>query len=216
MASLSPSKRQLGSFGESHPVNDAAANRMFIEVGRQRFREYFQPSRILLGLWPCDNASGVNVITLCFSMYCSYDPPMIACSIYRDATTYGLAADADTYVLAVPGESLASVALACGTMAGRNVDKVSELGMRLMPSLTIPTPGLLSAIANVELRTVSRVVTGDHLTVIGQVLRFRVNANCDEKPLVSFGPREAGFLLLARGGIHRIGIVKDKADSHQT
>lgn len=189
----------------SNPVDSSA----FVEVGRQRFREYFQPSRVLLGLWPCDNASGVNIITLCFSMYCSYDPPLIACAIYRDATSYGLAMTADSYVLAVPGASLAPVALTCGTTEGRHIDKALHLGVPLIPSVGIPTPGILSAIANVELQTVNRVITGDHLTVIGRVLRFRVNKVSKEKPLVSFGPREAGFSLLARGGIHRIGVVND-------
>src|SRR5206468_3591431 len=49
----------------------------FTTLRRQQFRRYFQPSRVLLAVVPAPTKSGVNVITLCFNMYCSYKPSMM-------------------------------------------------------------------------------------------------------------------------------------------
>jgi flavin reductase (DIM6/NTAB) family NADH-FMN oxidoreductase RutF len=180
---------------------------MFEELKRQQFRNYFQPSRILLGLIPAPTESGVNVITLCFSMYCSYKPPMMAVAIQKRSASYELIQNAEHFVLSVPGESLADASMFCGTTSMSKVDKVTHLGLPLLPSLSIDVPGISNAIANIEMERNALVKTGDHIVVIGRVLRFRVNTTLRELPLVSFGANEEGYRLLSRHGVHRIGTV---------
>lgn len=174
---------------------------------RQEFRRRFQPSRIVLCILPDQSASGVNVITLCFDMYCSYKPPMMAFSVHESAYSYGLAKCARECVLSVPGESLAPAAMFCGTESGRNIDKVEACGLRLMPSETVSVPGICGAIANIELTVSQHVTTGDHLTVIGEVRRFAVATENSERCLLSIGPEQDGYEVLERNGIHRIGVV---------
>src|SRR5688572_12774674 len=103
---------------------------LFSGVRRQQFRRYFQPSRIVLGVLPTTRSrSGVNVITLCFDMHCSYDPPMMAVAIQRGSVSYELIAEAKEMVLGVPGTSLVDETLFCGTQSLRDVDKIETLGL---------------------------------------------------------------------------------------
>ena len=74
-----------------------------------------------------------------------------------------------------------------------------------VPFLAIP--GLHKAIANIEMRRVQCIEAGDHIVAIGRVLRFAVNRDRDELPLLSVGLYLKGYKLLARHGVHRIAIV---------
>lgn len=180
---------------------------VFTALKRQQFRRYFQPSRVLLGVVPAPNQSGVNIIALCFSMYCSYKPPMMAVAIHKRSATYSLIQKTEEYVLSVPGEELAHHTMFCGQNSMHAVDKVRHLNIGLVDSTAIAVPGLATAIANIEMAKTDQIVTGDHLTVFGQVKCFGVNTDCAQKPLVSLGPDVFGYTLLLKQGIHRLGIV---------
>jgi len=179
----------------------------FSSVGRQEFRRFFQPSRIVLGIFH-SVPDQINLITLCFDMYCSYKPPMMAFAIQRGAYSYKLLQEADQCVLAVPGERLAEETLLCGVTSGLDINKVQECQFKLVESKNVSVPGIEAAIANIEVRIVRKVPTGDHLTAICEVVRFAVNKENHERCLLSIGPLTEGFRVLARQGIHRIGIVE--------
>lgn len=187
-------------------------NLFFDDLRRQQFRRYYQPTRILLGLIE-SGARAVNVITLCFSMTCSYKPPLVAIAVHRRSYSYELLSAAREFVLAVPGENLAQETLFCGVESGREVDKVRECGLQLVESKTVQVPGLESAIANLELLVRSRVETGDHRTVIGEVRRYAVSTENRERNLLSVGPKHDGYQVLAAKGIHRIGVVNSASAS---
>jgi flavin reductase (DIM6/NTAB) family NADH-FMN oxidoreductase RutF len=178
----------------------------FNDVRRQQFRKHYQPTRILLGLVASQKSRSVNVITLCFSMSCSYKPSMMAIALHRKSLSSEMFEAATEFVLAVPGESLAEVALFCGLKSGRDVDKIAKCGLKLRSSKVINTPGLHNAIANIELVVQSRLQTGDHLTVVGEVRRYAVNSASVERNLLSVGPKHEGYRVLAAKGIHRIGV----------
>jgi flavin reductase (DIM6/NTAB) family NADH-FMN oxidoreductase RutF len=182
---------------------------MFESLSRQQFRRYFQPSRIVMAVLKDQERRSINLITLCFHMYCSYKPPMMAFSIFHAAHSFSLVLDAAECVLSIPGERLANTAMYCGLETGRQVDKFAECGLSTTPSKRIEVPGIQEAIANVELRLVQKVRTGDHVTVIGEVVNFSVDKEKNERCLISVGPRQAGYELLARSGIHRIAVVDD-------
>lgn len=186
-----------------------ASNNRFVGLSRQKFRRYYQPSRILLGVVPAPLESGVNVITLCFAMSCSYKPPMMAVAVQKDYFSNELFRECDDFVLAVPGESLANETLFFGTKSGRDVDKVRECGITLLRSVHVKTLSIYDAIANLECRKTAEIDLGDHTVFVGEVLRFNVDKTKHEKCLLSVGPDHGGYKLLARKGIHRIGVVSD-------
>ena len=131
---------------------------------------------------------------------------MMAFSIQNAYHSFNLISKVDDCVLAVPGESLAEEALFCGTQSGRKIDKLRACGLELCESQYVKTPSLCKAIANIEIKIVSRQYFGDHVTCFGEVLNYRVNTANRERNLLSIGPNEAGYKLLARKGIHRIGV----------
>lgn len=141
-------------------------------------------------------------------MTCSYKPAMIAVSVHRHSHSFDLFQTATEFVLAVPGESLAHEALFCGVKSGRDYDKVKECSLQLSTSEFVGVPGLLAAIANVELSVAGRMETGDHLTIVGEVKRYAVNASNRERNLLSVGPSHSGYEVLVAKGIHRIAVVE--------
>lgn len=179
----------------------------FVDLRRQEFRRYFQPSRLLLGVLPACTPSGVNVIALSFNMYCSYKPPMMAIAVHDINASHSLVKNLDEYVLAVPGEDMAEETMVCGLRSMRDVDKVDLLGLELQPSQNISVPGLRRAIGNIELRHYGSVSCGDHVVVVGEVVRFSVSRSNTRRPLLSVGPITEGYVVLARKGMHRIGVV---------
>lgn len=180
----------------------------FATLSRQQYRRFFQPSRLLICILPAPTPSGVNAVTISFNMHCSYKPPMMAIAIQNINESWKLIREADEYVLSVPGTSLAKETFLCGFYSLKDGgDKVRKLALELCPSERVAVPGLKRAIANVEMRKDRVVEVGDHSLVVGRVLRFGVNTQCRELPLLSIGPDTRGFQVLAQKGIHRIGIV---------
>jgi flavin reductase (DIM6/NTAB) family NADH-FMN oxidoreductase RutF len=186
---------------------------MFKSLSRQEFRRYFQPSRIAIGVLPDPDKQRLNLITICFQMHCSYKPPMVSFAVWHGSHTYSLLDRAGECVLAVPGERLANVALICGTRSGNEVDKANLCGLSFAKSEYVQIPGIQECIANVELRVVNKIRTGDHMTVIGEVQRFGVDIEKNERCLLSVGPEHQGYEVLAHQGIHRIGVVRGSTQS---
>ena len=184
------------------------AQELFTSLRRQQFRKYFQPSRILLGVLPAPAPSGVNIITLCFTMYCSYKPPMMAFAVQQGSYSYELLEESEECVLAVPGEKLAQQVLECGLKSGRDMDKMRAYGFSPLPSQTISVPGIAECIANLEGKILTITKSGDHRTAFVEIRRFSVNRRNEERCLLSVGPSHKGYTVLAKHGIHRIGVVE--------
>ncbi|MFM9883839.1 MAG: flavin reductase family protein [Burkholderiales bacterium] len=111
-------------------------------------------------------------------------------------------------MLAVPGERLAEVALFCGIQSGKTLDKVKACGLATIESKQVSVPGIQESIANIEMQIVHKIRSGDHMVVIGKVLKFGVDRAKNERCLLSVGPRYDGYEILARHGIHRIGVER--------
>lgn len=178
---------------------------LFCSQPRQQFRQYFQPSRLVIGVVSDDRSGNINLITLSFNTHCSYKPLMMAFSIHNSTYSYRLFQHAAQCVLAVPGEALAQEALECGILSGRRVDKLNKFNLKLEKSQEIDTPGLRGCIANIELVIRQRIEVGDSMMLIAEVQSYRVNTSIRQRNLLSLGPRTTGYEVLASKGIHRIG-----------
>lgn len=180
----------------------------FESLARQAFRDWFQPSRIVLGVFADERLGRPNIITLCFDMHCSYKPPMMAFAISTESYTYRLLEHSKECVLAVPGEKLAQASLICGTSSGANCNKWNAALLSPSMSEYVSVPGISECIANIELAIDHKVFAGDHILVLGRVLKYGVDQSNRELPLLSIGKRTDGFKLLATKGIHRIAVIE--------
>ena len=173
---------------------------------RQGFREYFQPSRIVM-LVVKDVASGkVNITTLCFAMHASYKPTSVAFALEKRHLSYEFLGVQARCVLAVPGRDLAKQVLLCGTKSGRSVEKDRLPNLTLCQGSSSEFVWIERAMANIEIEIISQVDNGDHDIFVGKVQSFFVNPAAPGPNLLSIGRNHAGYELLARSGVHRLGI----------
>ncbi len=189
-------------------MTETSASGPLVAARRSRFREVFQPSRIVIGLFATSNESGVNPITLCYVMHSSHKPRTMTVAIEKANASCDLATGSSEFVLAVPGEDLVDEALAFGTLSLRDCpDKVAEVGLELGRSQEVRLPSVNRALGNIELETRSAVNVEDHMLVTGLVKAHSLNPRAEGPPLVSIGPQLGGYRLLRKSGIHRIAVV---------
>lgn len=181
-------------------------NKRFVAAKRQFFREYFQPSRIVLLVVKDKHSARVNVTTLCFVMHAAYKPTSVAFALEKRHLSYDLLRDQRKCVLAVPGRELAEQALICGTKSGREVDKGSLPGMPLTAGSARDFIWIGPANANIELEITGRVGNGDHDLFLAKVINYYICKAACGPNLLSIGRNHNGFELLAHSGMHRIGI----------
>ena len=129
----------------------------------------------------------VNVITLGWSMLTSHEPQMMAISVGNTRFTHEILSHSDEFVLAFPGRNMAKEALFCGTHSGRDVDKIAETGLELVPAREVGVPLLKEAVANFEMKVTDRLTTGDHTIFVGRVLASHRHVNPPER-LFTLGP----------------------------
>ncbi len=182
----------------------------FKRITRDELRNVFQPSKILLAVVAGTLPIEYNVLPLCFHTWCSYSPLLYCVSIQHSNYSVELFKTAHDFVLALAGENMLNQVVFCGTHTGRNCNKVEECGIRLTKSYSVSTPGILDAIANIELSIREQTQTGDHLMVIGEVLAISLSDTCVERPLLAIGPNTKEYEVLWQHDIHTIGVIPRK------
>jgi flavin reductase (DIM6/NTAB) family NADH-FMN oxidoreductase RutF len=181
----------------------------FQPVKRQTFREYFQPSRIVLAVIEDGIERPFNIITLCFASHAAYKPPAMVFSIEKRHYSHQLLIRKQRLVIAVPGERLAGAALFCGTNSGYNLDKANRMGLAIQPGIYHGLPFLSDAIANLDVSLAGRMDGGDHTVFLAEVNGYYVGPNI-EHCLLSIGSQTKGYRILAQSGLHRIAIPNEK------
>ncbi len=176
------------------------------QVSRERLREMYQPSRIVLAVVRKDSGPAYNVLPLCFHSWCSYSPLLYCVAIQRTNYSKELFEKSQECCLAMPGENLLEVAAYCGSHSGRVVDKAKECNIQWMKSQEISTPGIQGALANMELKILEKRPVGDHLMVVSEVVSI-VMSDSSERLLLSIGPKSDGYDVLWKHGIHTIGVI---------
>ena len=174
-------------------------------------RHIFQPSKILLAVVPKPAAGDYNILPLCFHTWCSYSPLLYSIAVQQSNYSFQLFQSATEFVLAIPGENMLDKVTFCGTHSGRDCDKGTACGIQWAPSDHILTPGVRDAAANMEVLIRTRMTTGDHLMIIGEVVAIHLAEDNDQRPLLAVGPTPTGFEVLWSHGIHTIGVVRGRA-----
>jgi flavin reductase (DIM6/NTAB) family NADH-FMN oxidoreductase RutF len=142
-------------------------------------------------------ASGVTVVTArgpqgapvgftatAFSSL-SLDPPLILVCLSRSASTYPAFLEATHFAVNVLAAGQAAAAL---RFAARGTDRFA--GATVEPGPATGLPLLPGAAVHLECRTYRRVEAGDHVILLGEVLRA---ARTDADPLVHFNRQFGGF-----------------------
>ncbi|HAG07425.1 MAG: Flavin reductase domain protein FMN-binding protein [Clostridia bacterium 62_21] len=91
-------------------------------------------------------------------------------SITPERYTYELIQRSGEFVVSILAEDQAEIANFCGSRSGRDVDKVSALGLKTRPGQAVKVPLLEDCLANVECRVAATHPAGDHVLFVGEVV----------------------------------------------
>ncbi len=109
-----------------------------------------------------------NVMTLAWHMPVEYDT--IAIAIDRENYSYELLSKSKEFTLNVlPIEKL-EIIWKAGTMSGREVDKIAELGIELDDGMKIGTPHVKNAMAFLECKIEDELKLKEHSLIVAKIV----------------------------------------------
>ena len=137
-----------------------------------------------------------NVMTASWVSQVSFRPLLIMVSIAPERYTYELIQKSGEFVASILAEDQAEIADFCGTHSGREVDKVSALGIRTRPGQAVKVPILADCLANIECRVTATYPAGDHVLFVGEVVGGSA-ARPDASPLLMLDWKPGKFTPIA-------------------
>ena len=138
----------------------------------REFIPLMQPSRPVLVTSRFANGR-FNVAPFSWCTPVSQDPPMLALALLttprRQRSLINILRDGQ-FVVNMPGPDLASRLVASSYWYPKGVNKLEQLGFETSPAQTMELPLLSECRAHMECRLVQSIVTGDHTTLIADVV----------------------------------------------
>ncbi len=111
----------------------------------------------------------VNFMAASWVTPVSEEPPRVAVAIGVDSYTHELIKRYREFSINVYPLEKVDVLYACGSLSGRKVDKVSELGLKVVKGRRIVAPVLEDALATLECEVWKIMESGDTSLVVGDV-----------------------------------------------
>jgi flavin reductase (DIM6/NTAB) family NADH-FMN oxidoreductase RutF len=143
------------------------------------------PEQVIIAI-ARDKKGRANPVTLGWTMFASYQPPMMIIGVYKGHYTVKCIRQSKCFTLVYPSSDMAKAALFFGSHSGRNTDKLKEYPCKTAPAKKIDSVLLTDAVANFECWLIKQVPTGDHITFVGQVVCSHVNTK-KKKRLYTLG-----------------------------
>lgn len=181
-----------------------------MEINRNQLREIFQPSRVVFAIVEDTINKRENFLPIAFNMYCGYYPLSFAFAIHDINYSYGLFEHCDEFSIAIPGESLANIAIESGSISGDRIDKFQVFNLNKFYINDFKICGISECIINIFCEKVFFKKVSDHAIIVGKIKKIIRDPNNHEKCLLSISSDLEGFKLLASKGIHRIAVKGEK------
>lgn len=118
-----------------------------------------------------------NPITVEWFMRTSIDPPMIAISIGTTRFSHECLQQSPCFNLCIPSDDLKEEVMFCGSVSGKVIDKLQEIGAEWIPGKLQRLPILKNVAANFECEIVTQVKSGDHTIFVGEVKYAWIDEN---------------------------------------
>jgi flavin reductase (DIM6/NTAB) family NADH-FMN oxidoreductase RutF len=138
----------------------------------REFIPLMQPSRPVLVTSRFANGR-FNVAPFSWCTPVSQEPPMLALALLttprRQRSLINILRDGQ-FVVNLPGPDLATRLVAASYWYPKGVNKVEQLGFETAPAQAVDVPLLCECRAHLECRLVQPIVTGDHTTLIADVV----------------------------------------------
>jgi len=132
---------------------------------------YYYAFPMQAALVTCNDEQGkTNIITIAWCTPISKDPPLYGISLAPKRYSHGLIEKMKEFVVNFAPFELVDKVHFCGTHSGRNVDKVDETKLTLIPSEKVGVPLIKECFAHLECKLVKTLSLGDHTFFIGEVM----------------------------------------------
>jgi len=128
-------------------------------------------------------ADRANVITVAWCGIVASVPPIISVSIRPSRYSYKLISQEREFVVNIPSSIMLDRVDLCGTISGRDADKVSRCNFTMVNASKISCPMIMECSANLECRLNDIVKLGSHDMFVAEV----VAAHFDEGILSADG-----------------------------
>jgi flavin reductase (DIM6/NTAB) family NADH-FMN oxidoreductase RutF len=120
----------------------------------------------------------------------SWEPPLVAVALAPSRYTYQLIREFKAFAVHTVSKGLEKVAMdVFGSLSGREVDKFGVAGIRPVRAERVVAPVIPSAPLILECRLVAEYPAGDHVIVVGEVVKAYRGSG--EKPLAWYDSRSA-------------------------
>jgi len=112
----------------------------------------------------------VEVTTVAWTAPLSLNPLLVGVGVFPYHFAHDLIDDAEEFVINVVPEDILKQARYCGSVSGREVDKLKQTGLTPATAQEVRAPLLEECIGHLECGLVDRHKFGDHTLFVGQVL----------------------------------------------
>ena len=142
-----------------------------------------RPTILLITLCPGDR---VNAMPASWNMPISEEPPTIGVAVYRETFTYQCLNHHPEATINVPSIEHVDLIYQLGSVSGRDVDKIKEFRIKLVPSDVVKVPTWEDAIAVYEARIMNRFDVGESTLFVFEVLRVKVKPGMADEWSIDF------------------------------
>ncbi len=122
-----------------------------------------------------------DVMTLAWLMPASHTPKLVAISLVPKRYTYELLSKSREFVVNIPSIHQKELAKKCGSVSGREHDKYNEFHITTIPGEIVKAPLIESCVAHLECHVVSETKAGDHIIVLGEIVKAWANEGIVKK-----------------------------------
>ncbi len=134
----------------------------------------------------CKNENGVVDITpIAWFMIANTSPRCWAISLQHKHYSRKVISKTNEFVLCLPSYSQKEDILYCGSVSGRNEDKLKKTKFKTIPSKKVKPPILKDCIACFECRVIEKAKVPDHTIFIGELLSAYISHKKDK--IYNFG-----------------------------
>ena len=153
------------------------------------------------------NPANRDLVTLAWAGTVNSEPPMVSVSVRKERYSHGLISGSGEFVVNLVDEALAKATDFCGVRSGRDLDKASALGLKLIPAEGMETaPRVDGAPVSLSCKVRQVLELGSHDMFLGEVVAVAVRKDLlDEKGALHL--EKAGLIAYSHGLYQKLGEV---------
>jgi len=144
-----------------------------MELNPTQFYKVMAP-RVTVLVTTVDREGRINAATFSFASPLSFDPPLVMVSCGHGKDTLKNVRETEEFVLNIPSEEILSEMYKCGGKFPHDINELDEAGLTAENSSIVKPPRVKECIAWFECGLEFEKEAGDHVLLIGRVLKAEV------------------------------------------